>query len=266
MITRALRILLLLVLVPLACTNTRITRIQDPDYVGAGFSFPAVYADIVDLGQRQLVEEAMVAELDRAGVRARATIHLVPPTREYVPEERLDILRRTGIDALIVIAAESGVTLHYVPPSSTTSTQGSLQLRVVTTDYGSTAYSQASGTYRETSHTQHQGGHYVQKPWAKGAPAASTAPGASAPEPTATAPAAPSDLATRFEGCLLVGDDAQSLGRITSDATPADSILNPSGRHGSETSPLSVFNRRSPYAPAVDPRLLFAVLRQAGAP
>jgi len=115
--TSAARLLYLLVVLHVAvgCARTRVTRVRDPDYLATSFRSPAIYADIVDLQQRQLVEEAMVQELGRLGVSARTAINLIPPTRNYVPEERLTLLRGAGIDSLVVVAAESGVTHHYVP-------------------------------------------------------------------------------------------------------------------------------------------------------
>jgi hypothetical protein len=150
-------LLLILAGVAVACARTRATRVQDPAYVGKSFTTPAIFADIADLQNRQLVEEAMVAELERHGVRARAAIHLIPPTRDYVPQERLQMLRGAGVDSLIVITAAWGSTRHYVPvTSSTTQTEGSMDI------YGNHA------AYQERSRTQYHGGYEVEKPWAKG--------------------------------------------------------------------------------------------------
>jgi hypothetical protein len=150
-------LLLFVAIVAINCARTRATRVQDPGYMGRSFTAPAIFADITDLHNRQLVEEAMVTALARHGVRARAAVHLIPPTRDYTPEERLQILRGAGLDSLVVITAAWGTSRHYVPvTSSTTTTQGSMDI------YRNQAI------YRERSQTQYQGGYEVEKPWAKG--------------------------------------------------------------------------------------------------
>ena len=146
----------LLVFAIVGCAKTRLTRVQDPEFVGKSFSMPAVYAAINDMQQRQLVEESMVSELERKRVRALATIHLFPPTKSYTPEERREALASHGVDCLIVIASEWGTTEEYVPvSSSTTRTTGSAQI------------SGNQATFESQSRTQYHGGYYVDKPWAK---------------------------------------------------------------------------------------------------
>jgi hypothetical protein len=150
---------LLTVAFPLAgCVQTHLTRVQDPDYRTKvhRFQHPAVFADAADLAQRKLIEDVMVSELSARRVAARASIELLPPTRDYAPRERSEALLAAGVDSVILISGESGVEQVYVPVSgSTTTTDGSMNFS------GSTAY------YRETSQTRYQGGYTIAKPWSK---------------------------------------------------------------------------------------------------
>jgi hypothetical protein len=109
----------------------------------------------------------------------------------------------------------------------------------------------------------------------------------------------PSSIATRLEGCIVAAQDGQFLGRITADSKAAESVVNESGRNGSKASKTSIFNASTSYGgprdpmsafnpaaesppsifcrdhfeaflttnpgktPAVDPRLLIAVLRSS---
>lgn len=138
------------------CTKTRLTKVHDPDYVGRTFATPVVVAETSDLRMRQLLEDALANELTHRGISVRTSLQLLPPTRDYTAEERLAVLRQAGVDSVIVVAGESGVTEVYVPVTgSTTNTSGTVQT------YGNQA------TFQAHSNTTYQGGYYVQKPWAK---------------------------------------------------------------------------------------------------
>jgi hypothetical protein len=50
-----------------------------------------------------------------------------------------------------------------------------------------------------------------------------------------------------LEGCRIVARDGQSLGVITEDASEAESIINDSGKYGSEKSEISIFNSWGKY-------------------
>jgi hypothetical protein len=155
-IARMVNPLALFILLLAACATTHVTRVRDPEYVGRRFMEPAVYAATRELDVRQLFEDAMVSTLAKAGVRAHSTLELVPPTREYTPEERLGILERAGVDSLIVISGESGVDSVYIPVTgSTTTTVGSAQVSGNQVDF------------RATSDTHYLGGYYAHHPWAR---------------------------------------------------------------------------------------------------
>ncbi len=148
--------LVLFVLLLTGCAKTSLTRVHDPDYQGIQFAHAAVFADASDLQQRKLFEDALVAELKARGVSARASIDLLPPTRDYTPQERAQALLNASVDAVIVVVGESGVERTYVPVTgSTTRTDGSVTVQ------NNTAY------YRETARTEYEGGYTITKPWAE---------------------------------------------------------------------------------------------------
>ena len=64
-------------------------------------------------------------------------------------------------------------------------------------------------------------------------------------------PAAASGLLTQLEGCVIVANDGQFLGRITVNEVASDSILNEVGRYGSEVSSTSIFNQVGRYGSEV---------------
>lgn len=68
--------------------------------------------------------------------------------------------------------------------------------------------------------------------------------------PPAPSPAA-TDLLTLLEGCVIVANDGQFLGRITQNEVATDSILNQVGTYGSEVSSTSIFNQVGRYGSEV---------------
>jgi hypothetical protein len=325
-----LQALVLVIAMPTGCArmnaSTDLTRVKDPAYANLAFRRAAVFADAPSLQQRRLIEDAVVFELARAGFAVRPSIEILPPTRDYTPEERVQALLAAKMDGIIVVAGESGVTSVYVPVTETrTTTTGDVVVQ------GNTAQ------YRETARTDHQGGYTITKPWAKittrvidlrggrvawlaetdtrgngfadfddirksyarslarqmqedhvlvtrqeleqeARPATTTSELSTAAasqahsnlptEATAVAPipaasSSPSSisksepLATRLEGCVIAGQDGQFLGRITTNSSDPDSVINDKGRSGSKTSKTSVFNTSSSYGSARDPMSAF---------
>jgi hypothetical protein len=144
----------LFALVATSCVRTKITSFKDPDYAGRMFSRPAVVADIGDLRQRQTFEASLGAELAKRGVPVWLSTQIIPPTREYSPEQRMQMLTSAGMDSLIVVSVSGeGMVQQYVPPSGTTTTTGAVQ----------TQGNQA--VYEEQTRTTYQGGYYVGRPW-----------------------------------------------------------------------------------------------------
>lgn len=87
------------------------------------------------------------------------------------------------------------------------------------------------------SNQQQTGGYYQPQPY-------------SAPRP-AVRSAATTDLLTLLEGCVIVANDGQFLGRITVNEVASDSIMNEVGRYGSEVSSTSIFNQVGRYGSEV---------------
>lgn len=67
------------------------------------------------------------------------------------------------------------------------------------------------------------------------------------PNQAPTAATAIDDLVTRLEGSVIIAEDGQFLGRITTNDFASDSILNEYGRYGSEVSLVSIFNTYAKY-------------------
>ena len=66
-------------------------------------------------------------------------------------------------------------------------------------------------------------------------------------------PAASSDLLTLLEGCIVVANDGQPLGMITTNSLVPNSLLNEFGKYGSEFSPTSIFNQFGKYGGEFSP-------------
>lgn len=116
--------------------STELTRAKDPAYSTLAFLHAAVFADALELRQRKLIEDAVVFELQRLGLSARSTIEVLPPTRDYTPDERVQALLAANIDAVIVISGESGISRTYVPiTQTTTTTTGAVSVQGNTANY-----------------------------------------------------------------------------------------------------------------------------------
>lgn len=149
---RVLRLLILVLLVLVGCgARTRLTSVRDPDFLEKSFSAPAVFVDTDSLEWREQLEAALVQHLSNKGVVALASNKVLPPTRNYAPEERLKVLRASGIDSLILISGETGVERVYIPVTSSTT---------------HTSVTVSGGVYNETSTTQYHGGYDDFRPWA----------------------------------------------------------------------------------------------------
>src|SRR5262245_15252081 len=114
---------LLISLAGCSSAGTDLTRSRDPSYVNIAFRHVAVFADARDLGQRRLIEEAVVAELRRVDIGARASIEVLPATRDYTPDERARALVAAGADGILIVSGESGIESEYVPVKATETTK-----------------------------------------------------------------------------------------------------------------------------------------------
>jgi hypothetical protein len=64
---------------------------------------------------------------------------------------------------------------------------------------------------------------------------------------TSEAPSAGDTTFSSLGGAVIVAEDGQFLGKITTNALDTQSLLNPLGRYGSELSSTSIFNVLSEY-------------------
>lgn len=115
---RIIAIFLLLALA--ACkTSTELASFTDPKYRhGPSYRSAVVYAFGFPLNERRLLEDTLVAELTKTGVRGVRGIDITPPTREHSDEEFGDAIRAAGVDSVIMIAVTDKVVREsYTPPT-----------------------------------------------------------------------------------------------------------------------------------------------------
>lgn len=139
--------------------RTKISSFVDPAYRGDGrhFSSVAVFASGVGLEEQQIIEDSVVAAFAAHEIRALRGMDVIPPTRSYSDEEWADLVRATGVEALLFFAVGGKDTTEtYIPPTyypgSTTGTA---------TTYGSTTYIDIQ---QQPGYTT--GGYSVSKPFA----------------------------------------------------------------------------------------------------
>lgn len=139
------------------CASTKMTSFKDPDYQQATFSRILVLANTNDLQDRKKLESQLVEEFSYYKIFALESYKLFPPTRDLSDEDKVELLLKNNIDALISIdVGESGTNEVYVPQtSSETKTKGKVNV------YGNTA------NYKEKSTTTYYGGYTLSKPWAE---------------------------------------------------------------------------------------------------
>lgn len=112
-------VLALAALLLAACSQTRIASYVDPAYRGgAKIRSIAVAAGTPQLGEREALESAAVAELAADGVRAVRMIDLVPPTRPGGPAAEAAAIRTAGVRAVLrITVGQRGVVTRYNPPA-----------------------------------------------------------------------------------------------------------------------------------------------------
>lgn len=132
-----------------SCAATRMTTVRDPSAPRSSFRNILVIAPFSDLGSRTEAENSFVARLGERGVVGIPSITVMPPLKEYVEEELLQILDESGADSILIISLTDAYTKEtYVPQSSTTTGSASLYGNVV----------------NYSSRTQYHGGYYISKP------------------------------------------------------------------------------------------------------
>jgi len=119
--------LLIFVILLLGCAWTKITSFKDPDFSNTNFSKILIIVPFSDLELRQTTEKEFQDALYSKGITAITSIELFPPTREFSPDEILNLLRKFNIDGILFIASEDYWTSPTYTPESR-STKGSASL------------------------------------------------------------------------------------------------------------------------------------------
>lgn len=103
-----------------ACAQTTMTRgssFTDPGWNGAPARSVIVDVQNAPLNERTAIENSVVSELAKAGIRAAPSHQLFLPTRDYGLDERRDILTETGYETHLVIRPfDRDIERHYTPP------------------------------------------------------------------------------------------------------------------------------------------------------
>lgn len=122
---RSTIMLLKKVIIPLAilifiisCTQTRVVSFSDPEAKYKSYGKIAVIGDTDDLSDRLTIENKMVETLQDNGVKAVASLSLLPPTRSFTIEQENAILTDNNIQALVLIqVADAGFYVRSEPIS-----------------------------------------------------------------------------------------------------------------------------------------------------
>ena len=96
-------VIILVALITINCTQTKVVTFTDPDARGKSYARIGVVADVTDLSERVTIEEQMVETLLDNSISAVSSISLLPPTREFTIEQEAEIYKNNNIEALVVI-------------------------------------------------------------------------------------------------------------------------------------------------------------------
>jgi len=80
-------VIILVALITINCTQTKVVTFTDPDARGKSYARIGVVADVADLSERVTIEEQMVETLLDNSISAVSSISLLPPTREFTIEQ-----------------------------------------------------------------------------------------------------------------------------------------------------------------------------------
>jgi len=92
------------------CTTTKFTGFTDPDFQGKKYSSYVAYLLNGNLDTAQEIESALCEHIEKYGATCKTAQQLFPPTRSYTPDDRGEIARRQGADAVLMIALGGGAT------------------------------------------------------------------------------------------------------------------------------------------------------------
>jgi len=148
-------ILICIFLVGCASASTRITTFKDPK--ANSYRRILVYAPVQSLEMQRVIETKFVEEIKQQGLYAIEYGKLFLPTREYSPKELVAIIKNNNFDGvLFFVGTDTGHTETYIPPTSTSKTQGTL-----TPPIGKGQPWQ----YQAKTTQQQYGGYSISKPW-----------------------------------------------------------------------------------------------------
>lgn len=153
-------VLFMLTMLPGGCAyfqpTERIAAFHDAEFKNVKFRQLVVWADIVELDRRKLVEEYLAEELRLWQVQGYQSAQYIPPTREWAEEQVHDIFRQRAFDGILhITSVERGVNEGYQPMTSKTTVD-----RETVTKEDST-----KSTETETVTTQVDGGYTYYVPW-----------------------------------------------------------------------------------------------------
>lgn len=109
------------------CVSAKTTGFVDPDYRDRGYEVSKVVVQIngATMEETQLAEQKLSEKFNTHSVTAIKFTDIVPPTRDYSPEQVADLIRKTGADSLFSISISKDTVESYVPvtyhPGITTS-------------------------------------------------------------------------------------------------------------------------------------------------
>ncbi|MBK7361020.1 MAG: hypothetical protein IPJ01_01560 [Micavibrio sp.] len=113
--------LMIPVLLLAACaqvTATRGSSFTDPAFTGGGFSSLVIDARAGSLTEREAIERSAVAEAQRIGIPATASIDVLPPTRDTGEQARKRKIMNTGAAVVLEIhPREKQIVRDYIPGS-----------------------------------------------------------------------------------------------------------------------------------------------------
>ena len=113
-----------------AFRSTKVEGHTDPDFVG--YQPKTLMLEVVgaDTVMRQQINERLVKAMSAYGVRVIPERDVFPPTRQWTPEQRIEILNRQGIEGSIIVAVGSS-SAQIVPIArqtyGTATTTGAVQ-------------------------------------------------------------------------------------------------------------------------------------------
>ena len=101
------------------CVRTTTDSYTDPAYtLNAGYQTIVVIAKGMGLHETMQAEDALAAALTKKRLTALRGIDVIPPTRKFSAAGRLEAIRNSGADAILVITTTEKSTREYITPAT----------------------------------------------------------------------------------------------------------------------------------------------------